>query len=55
MAERPNDETIIRRRGPRWTRVTGVVALGLLVLLLIGIAAYLFLVRERYAPKRKAI
>src|SRR4051812_15225836 len=38
MAERPNEETIIVRRGPAWTRVASWAALALLLLLVIAIA-----------------
>jgi hypothetical protein len=38
MAERPNEETIIVRRGPTWTRIASWIALALLLLLVVAIA-----------------
>ena len=42
MAERPNEDsvhdTIVVRRNGRWGRVASLVALGLLIALIIGVA-----------------
>jgi hypothetical protein len=38
MAERPNEETVIARRGPRWGRVASFAAIALLILLIAAVA-----------------
>jgi hypothetical protein len=38
MAERPNEDRMIVRRGPRWGRIAGFVALAILILLIAAIA-----------------